>query len=147
MGHRGHRTPSRSRRVKALASGSVPLADRALAQVTESTQRFVGSGREVEVAFNGSAVSLWLASGALGWLLGRPRILAVTDQDLQLLDVDTGRSWVRVRPKSVLATYPRSTKLGPPRGILNHKVRLPDGQKVYLHRMYFDRIRRVDGDA
>jgi hypothetical protein len=125
----------------------VGLAERALEQVTEATQEFVGRSRVVEVAFNGSARNLWLASGVLGLLFGRPRILAVTDTDLQLLDVATGKSWVRVRPKSVLATYPRSTTLGPPKGLLSHKVRLPDGQRIYLHRMYFDQIRRVDGEA
>jgi hypothetical protein len=123
------------------------IADKALAQVTATTQDFVGSGRQVEVAFNGSAINLWLASGLLGYFFGRPRILAVTDADVQLLDVDSGKLWVRVRPKSVLGTYPRDTELGPPKGLLSHKVRLPDGQKVYLHRMYFDRLRQVDGEG
>ena len=116
-------------------------------ELTAASQEFVGGGKEVEVALNGSARSLWLASGFLGLLFGQPRILIVTDQDLQLCDVADGRSWSKVRPASVIATYPRGTKIGPPKGVLNHRVRLPDGERLFLHRVHFDRIRRIDGEA
>jgi hypothetical protein len=123
------------------------IADRAVEELTSATQEFVGSGKDVEVALNGSGRNLWLVSGLLGFVFGRPRILAATMSDLQLLGVGTGKSWVRVTPTSVIATYPRDTTVGPPKGVLSHKVRFPDGQKIYLHRMHFDRIRQIDAGA
>jgi len=133
--------------VKALASGAMGIADKAVEQLTAATQDFVGSGKHVQVALNGSARNLWIASGLLSWFFGKPRILVATDTDLELMDVDSGRSWVKVRPTGVISTYDRDTRLGPPRGILNHKVRLPDGEKIYLHRVHFDQIRRIDGEV
>ena len=122
------------------------IADKGVEQLTAATQDFVGRGKHVQVALNGSARNLWLCSGFLAWFFGKPRILAVTDSDLELMDVGTGRSWVKVRPTSVISTYDRDTALGPPKGVLSHKIRFPDGEKLYLHRVHFDQIRRIDGE-
>jgi hypothetical protein len=123
------------------------IADKSVEQLTAATQGFVGKGKHVQVALNGSARNLWIASGLLSWFFGKPRILVATDDDLQLMEVDSGKSWVKVRPKSVISTYPRDTKLGPPKGVLSHKIRFPDGEKLYLHRVHFDQIRRIDGEV
>jgi hypothetical protein len=122
------------------------FADRSVAQLTEATQDFVGSAETVEVALNGFGRHPMLSAGFLGFFFGNPRILTATDKSIKLLDVDAGTSWGKVRPKSALGSYPRDTKLGPPKGV-SHKIVLPDGQKIYLHRILFDHVRRIDGEA
>lgn len=122
------------------------IADKSVAQLTEATQEFLGSGETVQVALNGFGRHPMLSAGLLGFLFGKPRILVATDTNIKLLEVDSGRSWIKVRPRSILGTYPRATLIGPPKG-LSHRVVFPDGQKIHLHRILFDHIRRIDGEA
>mgnify|MGYP003428776374 CR=1 FL=1 len=51
-----------------------------------------------------------------------------------------------IAPGELLATYSRDTAIGPPKGV-HYKVVLPDGQKVYIHRLHFDHVRRIDGEV
>ena len=87
-----------------------------------------------------------VSAGFLGWLFGQPRILAATDEDIRLLDIDPSRKGSTITPGELLATRARGTRIGPPKGG-HHKLVLPDGQKVYIHRLHFDPVRRIDGEV
>ncbi len=121
------------------------IAQRSVAELTEVTQEFVGSDAHVEVALMVYGRNPLVSAGFLGWLFGKPRIFAATDDDLRLYEAETGPRGGTVLPGRPLGTYPRDTKIGPPKGV-HYKVKLPDGQKMYIHRLHFDHVRRIDGE-
>ena len=122
------------------------IAERSVAELTEVTQEFVGTDAHVEVALMVYGRNPLVSAGFLGWIFGRPRILAATDQDLRLYDAKNDRKGGTVVPSELLGTYPRDTRIGPPKGV-HYKVRLPDGQRMYIHRLHFDHVRRIDGEV
>ncbi len=77
---------------------------------------------------------------------GQPRILAATDEDIRLLDIDSSQKGSTIAPGELLASYARDTTIGPPKGV-HYKLVLPDGRKVYIHRLHFDHVRRIDGEV
>ena len=121
------------------------IAERSVAELTELTQETVGATPHVQVALMVYGRNPLISAGFLGWVFGRPRVLAATDDDIRLYEGVKGARGGTVAPGELLATYPRDTKIGPPRGV-HFKVRLPDGQKVFIHRLHFDHVRRIDGE-
>jgi hypothetical protein len=106
-------------------------ADRRAEQLALAAQEVLGDGVQVQVAVNGWSMHPFLSTGDLG-VFGRELVLAATTTDLVLLSVKGWRSFFKVRPKAVLARYPRSTRVGDPTGDVHLKVVLPDGKKLYL---------------
>ncbi len=122
------------------------IAERSVAELTEVTQEFVGTDARVQVALMVYGRNPLISAGFLGWVFGRPRILAATDKDIRLYEGESGGRGSTVVPGKLLATYPRDTKIGPPKGV-HYKLVLPEGQKVYIHRLHFDHVRRIDGEV
>jgi len=122
------------------------IAERSVAELTEVTQEYVGTDARVQVALMVYGRNPLISAGFLGWLFGRPRILAATDKDIRLYEGESGGRGSTVVPGQLLATYPSDTKIGPPKGV-HYKLVLPDGQKVYIHRLHFDHVRRIDGEV
>ena len=70
----------------------------------------------------------------------RYRVFVVTSSRILVLDA-ADLTWRRV--KGVVAELPRSTRLGPPRGLLWHVI--PAGnEKLRVHRRFFKDIRAAD---
>ena len=122
------------------------IAERSVTELTEATQASVGRDVHVQVALMVYGRNPLISAGFLGWVFGTPRILAATDDDIRLYVGDKGARGHTLTPGELLATYPRDTEIGPPKGI-HYKLRLPDGQKVYIHRLHFDHVRRIDGEV
>ena len=122
------------------------IAERSVAELTELTQETVGAAPHVQVALMVYGRHPLVSAGFLGWLFGRPRVLVATDDDIRLYEGVKGVRGGTVAPGELLATYPRDTRLGPPKGVHFKRV-LPDGQKVYIHRLHFDHVRRIDGEV
>jgi hypothetical protein len=100
-------------------------------------------GEQVQQVFLAQAgASPWLANG-LG-LLGRalfakPRMVAVTDRAVVVLHANfNGTS-----PTSVLARLPRSTRIGPAKGVWA-PVQL-SAEKLYVHKRFHKDIEAADG--
>jgi hypothetical protein len=127
-------------------TSGMSIAERSVAELTGLTQEFVGTDAHVQVALLVYGRHPLVSAGFLGWLFGKPRILAATDEDIRLLDIDSSQKGSTIAPGELLATYPRDTAIGPPKGV-HYKVVLPDGQKVYIHRLHFDHVRRIDGEV
>ena len=120
------------------------IAERSVAELTELTQETIGATPHVQVALMVYGRNPLISAGFLGWIFGRPRVLVATDDDIRLYEGVKGARGGTVAPGELLATYPRDTKIGPPRGV-HFKVRLPDGQEVFNHRLHVDHVRRSDG--
>lgn len=84
-------------------------------------------------------VVLGLGAFVVLWLM-RPLIIAVTDGSLVVLRSGRFRPSF---PKEVVARLPRQTRLGPAKGLLWARVEVA-GQRVWIHRRFFDEVAAAD---
>ncbi len=114
-------------------------------KLRERVQPFLKPGEQVQQVMPAmSGISPWLlmTGGALWALLSRPKILVVTDQRIMVLRAG---KLMGTTPKEFLHDLPRSTQLGPPKGLW-HKITL-GGELVYVHRRFHGDIRAADEAA
>lgn len=103
---------------------------------------FLRSGETVQAVFGAMTYGGLKATvaGELGIGGNQYRVFAVTSGRILVLDA-ADLTWRRVR--GVVAELPRSTRLGPPTGLLWHEI--PVGQEqLRVHRRFFKDIRAAD---
>lgn len=120
------------------------LIDKGYEQQAKRAQAFVGDSEEVRMAMLsfGRHPAL-LAGGLLGALIGKPRLLVITDKSVKLLK-DTGK--IKSNISEELASVPLDTDLGELKG-LNGKYTFPNGELAYVSKLYFGRINEARGIA
>jgi hypothetical protein len=112
-------------------------------KLVDRVQPFLEPGETVQCVFLAQAgASPYLANsfGLLGSILGvKRRIVAVTDRAVLVLEADFGGT----KPQQVLARLPRSTRLGPVKGVWA-KAQV-NGEKLYVHRRFHKDVVSADG--
>ena len=85
-------------------------------KVSENVQSMLEPGEQIQAVIPAQTKSGWL--GAIGslWLLLVNRYHPVVVTNKRILVTDSGR-WTMGNPKSIVATLPRSTQIGPPHGL------------------------------
>ena len=81
--------------------------------------------------------------GLLGFLLGKWRGLVVTDQSVKLLACGSSASPAKGF-SGELASVPLGTDIGALKG-MNAKLVFPNGEKVYVSKIHFGRVREALG--
>jgi hypothetical protein len=108
----------------------------------ESAAPYLRPGEPVQAVFGAQTASQWLAAlgGVFVFLgLNRYRILVVTPA--RILVLDAGRASMK-KAQGVVAELPRSTRLGPAKGLWH---RIPAGQEnLRVHRRFFKEIVAAD---
>ena len=123
------------------------IAERSVAELTEVTQEIVGADAHVQVALMVYGRNPLISAGFLGWVFGRPRILAATDDDIRLYEGEKRRRGAAPwRPASSWPPTPATPRSARPRASTT-SWSCPTGQKVYIHRLHFDHVRRIDGEV
>ena len=106
---------------------------------------FVEPGEQVTEVFlcqcGRSPYALAAIGGVIAMLFNKYRVVALTDRALLVLDAS---AMAQSKPRSLLARLPRDTKLGFDDGMAWGTLQLQD-KKHYVHRRFFDDVRRVEG--
>jgi hypothetical protein len=118
------------------------MMDKQIEKLNASAQQFLGPGEQARVTILGMGRNPYLtAGGLLGVLLGKWRGLVVTDQSVKLLscasNMSPGKGFA-----TEIASVPRGTDIGELKGI-NAKLVFPNGEKVYVSKIHFARIREA----
>jgi hypothetical protein len=107
-----------------------------------SASRYLRPGEHLETVFGAQTTSAYFAvltGFFLFPLVNRYRIIAVTAERIVILDA--GRTSMKTA-RGVLTELPRSTRLGPGKGVWH---RLPAGaEKLRVHRRFFKDIQAAD---
>lgn len=108
----------------------------------EAAAVFLRPGETIDAVFGAMTYSVLkaAATGELGMGGNRYRIFAVTSSRILVLDA-ADPTWKSV--KGVAAELPRSTRLGPPGGLLWHVIPIGE-EKLRVHRRFFKDIRAAD---
>jgi hypothetical protein len=110
-------------------------------KLRQRAQPFLEPDEKIEEIFPAQAGSPWmvgLGGGIAMLLFGKPRDVAVTDRAVVVLR----QSKLTATPKEVLTRLPRTTQIGPVKGIWA-KTAL-DGQKIYVHRRFHKDVNEAD---
>jgi hypothetical protein len=112
-------------------------------KLRERTQPFLEPGESIEEIFPAEGgASPWmmgLGGGLFIILLGKPRVVAVTDRALVICK----QSKWKATPTEVLGRLPRETKFGPVSGRVWAKISL-SGDTYYVARKFHDDVRNAD---
>lgn len=115
-------------------------------KMARSATPYLHQGEPIENVIGAQTASQWVAvlGGALFFLgLNRYRMIVVTPARILLLDTGV---WGMAKARSVVAEWPRSTRLGPTSGALWHVIPVGDG-KLRVHRRFFKDIEAADAAA
>ena len=113
-------------------------------KIKQNAQPYLEPGETIQAAFPAT-------SGMNPWLLGLTYLLfflmkyvviVVTDRRILVLKASAMST---TKPKEVLGTFPRETKLGPVSGVYA-KINL-GGTRYYVHRRFHDDVRAADAAA
>lgn len=108
-----------------------------------SAQAYLRPGEPIQAVIGAQTASQWVAvmGGVLFFLgLNRYRMIVVTPARILLLDTGV---WGMTKARSVVAEWPRSTRLGPTSGALWHVIPVGD-KKLRIHRRFFKDIETAD---
>jgi hypothetical protein len=106
-----------------------------------SAAQYLRPGERLEAVIGAQTSSQYLlvATGVLFFFINRYRILVVTPE--RILVLDAGR-WSMTKAQGVVTELPRSTRLGPGKGVWH---RLPvDTENLRVHRRFFKDIETAD---
>jgi hypothetical protein len=111
-------------------------------KLTDRVTPLLEPGEQVQQIFLAQAgASPWLANslGLVGRaMFAKPRMVAVTDRAVVILQANfNGTS-----PTSVLARLPRSTRIGPAKGVW--AAVQPSDEKLYVHKRFHKDIEAAD---
>lgn len=108
----------------------------------ESVAVFLHPGETIQAIFAAMAYSVLKAAvtDELGMRGNQYRIFAVTSDRILILDAG---DLTFKRAKGIVAELPRSTRLGPPTGLLWHLIPV-QGEKLRVHRRFFKDIEAAD---
>jgi len=116
------------------------MMDKQIDKLAERAREFLGPEVNVRFALVGMGRNPYLAgAGLLGFLLGKWRGLVVTDDDVKLLACGSNLGPAKGF-NAELATAPRGSDIGALTG-MNAKLTFPNGEKIYVSRIHFDRLR------
>ena len=108
----------------------------------ESATSFLRPGESIQAVFGAMTYSVLKAAltDELGIRGNQYRIFAVTPGRILILDAG---DLTFKNAKGVVAELPRSTRLGPPTGLLWHLITVGD-KKLRVHRRFFKDIQTAD---
>jgi hypothetical protein len=112
--------------------------------IIENAKQFLDPGEQVQAAFPAQTASSWLV--LLGYI---PFILAnnyrcVLATDRRILVLDAGKMSTS-RPRSVIRTLPRPTRIGPASGLWYRTANL--GEDLRIHKRFHGDIAAADAHA
>jgi hypothetical protein len=113
-------------------------------KIAEAVRPFLEQGEQVQAAFPAQTASQWLALA--GWIpfvmTNQYRCIVATDR--RILVLDAGKmNWAK--PRSVLRTLPRSTRIGPASGLWYRTNHL--GEDLRISKRFFAEIEAADAHA
>jgi hypothetical protein len=109
-------------------------------KIIENSQQFLQPGEQVQAVLGGQTVSGWWgALSSLMYFWNHFRAVLVTDRRIIVLDSGKVRMGV---PKGHVRDLPRSTKIGPPKGLWYRTDAL--GEKLYIHKRFHKDIELAD---
>lgn len=109
---------------------------RASRQITENAQEHLEPGEHVQGAFAGQTMVRLEAAD-------RYRTIVATDRRLLVFDSGT---LSQTSCTTLMAELPRETAVGPPNGLLWHRLDLI-GEVLHVHRRYFSEVVAIDAAA
>jgi hypothetical protein len=113
-------------------------------KIIQKAQPLLQPGEQIQAVIPAQTKSGWL--GALGvlWLLlvNSYRPIVVTDR--RILVTDSGR-WSMGNPKSVVAEFPRQTRIGPVTGIWAKCTSL--GDPLYINKRFHKDVAQADSQV
>ena len=113
-------------------------------KIADAARPFLDQGEQVQAAFPAQTASQWLALA--GWIpfvvSNEYRCIVATDR--RLLVLDAGKmNWAK--PRSVIRTLPRSTRIGPASGLWYRTAAL--GEDLRISKRFFGEIEAADAQA
>jgi hypothetical protein len=110
-------------------------------RITEKVQPLLEPGEQVQAVIPAQTKSGWL--GALGflWLMFVNRFRPIVATDRRIIVTDSGKAAMG-NPKSIVASYPRSTQLGEPKGLWWKCTAL--GAPLYIHKRFHKDVELAD---
>lgn len=113
-------------------------------KIKQNAQPYLEPGETIQAAFPAtSGISPYLlAITYLLFFLVKNVVIVVTDRRILVLKASAMSA---TKPKEVLGTFPRETKLGPVSGIYA-KINL-GGTQYYVHRRFHDDVKAADAAA
>ena len=109
-------------------------------KIIENSKEFLRPGENVQDVAGGQTLNGWL--GGIFLFFNRFRAVMATDQRILVLDCGKMRMG---DPKSVVAEFPRNTRIGPTKGLWWKCTSL--GEKFYVHRRFHKDINAMDEKA
>ena len=110
-------------------------------RIIENVQPLLEPGEQIQAVIPAQTKSGWL--GALGGILliffNRYRPVVVTDR--RIVITDAGR-WAQSKPKTIVASVPRSTQIGPPSGLWWKSSSL--GQPLFINKRFHKDVEQAD---
>ena len=113
-------------------------------KIATAARPFLDQGEQVQAAFPAQTASQWLAmAGYLPFILSNEyRCVVATDRRIVILDAGK-MNWAK--PKSVLRTLPRATRIGPASGLWYRTPNL--GEDLRISKRFFGEIEAADAHA
>ena len=113
-------------------------------KIAEAARPFLEPGEQVQAAFPAQTASSWLV--LLGYipfiLTNNYRCVVVTDR--RILVLDAGKLST-TKPRSVIRTLPRPTRIGPASGLWYRTANL--GEDLRIHKRFHGDIAAADAHA
>ncbi|KQP63528.1 hypothetical protein [Nocardioides sp. Leaf285] len=109
---------------------------RASRRITENAQEHLEPGEQVQGAFAGQTAIRFQVTD-------RYRTVVATDRRLLIFDSGT---FSQTSCTTLMAELPRETAVGPPSGLLWHRLDLI-GEVLHVHRRYFSEVAAIDAAA
>jgi hypothetical protein len=122
-----------------MREGTMALRDK----LRERARPLLEPGEKIEEVFlaqNGSPWMLGLGGGLLMLLFAKPRVVVVTDRAVVLFR----QSKLTATPTELLARLPRTTQIGPVKGLWAKTVL--SGEQIYIHRRFHGDVKRADAE-
>ncbi len=111
-------------------------------KITENAQPLLEPGEQIQAVIPAQTKSGWLGAVGVIWLLiaNRYRPIVVTDQ--RIIITDSGKM-AQGKPRTVVASVPRSTQIGPAKGLWWKCESL--GQPLYINKRFHKDVEQADG--
>lgn len=110
-------------------------------KITENAQHLLEPGEQIQAVIPAQTKSGWLGALGMIWLLIANRYRPVVVTDRRIIITDSGKM-APGKPKTVVATVPRSTQIGPAKGVWWKSESL--GQTLYVNKRFHKDVEQAD---
>jgi hypothetical protein len=109
-------------------------------KMAANAQPLLEQGEQIQVTFAGQTSSGWMAVvPLLSLIFNRYDLIVATDRRIVLFDCG---KWGVTKPRTILASLPRITQIGPPSGLWWKCTSF--GPTCYVHKRFHKDVEQVD---